>query len=138
MANIKYTLMHIPSGYLWNDDLVFEKKSQGVAWLNSLPVTDDGVFDPPTETMFSLNFPQKGKKWKPLPKAFRERYLQTLAKFFIIEKMFQLTDRQRDARFIEHRRIQLQSVCRAEFDIVPIKASQIFLTTTSVKEEPDE
>jgi hypothetical protein len=52
--------------------------------------------------------------------------------------MFQLTDRQKDARFIELRRSQLYSVHRAEFDIVPIKASKIFLTTTSVKEEPDE
>jgi hypothetical protein len=124
--------MHIPSGYLWNEDLVFKKKSQGVAWLNSLPVTDDGVFDPPIT--FSLNYSKIGK----LPKAFRERHLQILAKFFIIEKMFQLTDRQKDARFIELRRSQLYSVHRAEFDIVPIKASKIFLTTTSVKEEPDE
>jgi hypothetical protein len=81
--------------------------------------------------MFTLNFPQKGKKWKPLPKIFKEKHREILHKFFLLEKMFPLTERQRDPKIL------LQTVSRAEFDIVPIKASQTVLTAASLKEESD-
>ena len=120
MAKCKYCILHIPSGTLFSN-LIFLKKSQGVAFLNSLPVRN-GFFNPPENLPYdyeALSFDAQT--------SLRNHINQTIWAFRELDRG--LHPQKGEALFNMLTRTfsykEMIKYSPTEFDVVPIKQSAL-------------
>jgi hypothetical protein len=136
MAKEKYTIMHIPSGYLWHSSLIFDKKSKAIGFLNSLP-TKDGRLDF-SETHGLDSF--RGIKAKKLDMARKLRLIE-IRKIEGLLSMAVYTnskDPRNVYRDLINSRRAVNEMLLVELAVVPIKESHLEMLNNIVKPEEDE
>lgn len=126
MAKYKYCLLHIPTGTLIHS-ISFSKKSQGVAFLNSLPVRD-GFFNPPENPAQELVM--------GLSKAARKTYLRQIteikSKFIRMDAFMHPIPDDKSGYVRSHWDSRYKNMAKyspTEFEIVSVKEARIPVPT---------